>query len=63
MTGFCWHAYLSGVGPGQRYGWRVHGAYHPAAGLRANPAKLLIDPYARAVEVESQGVVYELGVA
>lgn len=45
-----WHCYLPGVGPGQRYGYRVHGPYEPARGLRFNPAKLLIDPYAKAVE-------------
>ncbi|MBN9605368.1 MAG: glycogen debranching protein GlgX [Actinomycetales bacterium] len=43
-----WHAYLPGVQPGQRYGYHVHGAYDPAAGRRANPAKLLLDPYAKA---------------
>jgi isoamylase len=48
-TAFCWHGYLSGVGPGQRYGFRVHGPWEPAQGLRCNPAKLLLDPYARAV--------------
>jgi isoamylase len=47
-TAFCWHGYVSGVGPGQRYGFRVHGPWNPAAGLRCNPAKLLLDPYARA---------------
>jgi glycogen operon protein len=49
-TAFNWHCYLPGVGPGQRYGYRVHGAYDPNAGRRFNPAKLLIDPYAKAVE-------------
>ncbi len=48
-TAFCWHAYLRGVGPGQRYGFRVHGPWDPANGLRCNPAKLLVDPYARAI--------------
>ncbi|WP_084960950.1 glycogen debranching protein GlgX [Thermoactinospora rubra] len=48
--GFVWHGYLPGVGPGQRYGYRVHGPYDPARGLRCNPAKLLIDPYAKAIE-------------
>ena len=47
--GFVWHAYLPGVGPGQRYGYRVHGPYNPGAGLRCDPAKLLLDPYAKAV--------------
>ncbi len=45
-----WHCYLPGVGPGQRYGFRVHGPYDPPAGHRFNPAKLLIDPYAKAIE-------------
>jgi isoamylase len=49
-TAFNWHAYLPGVGPGQRYGYRVHGPYEPASGHRFNPAKLLIDPYAKAIE-------------
>ncbi|HXS43364.1 MAG TPA: glycogen debranching protein GlgX [Solirubrobacteraceae bacterium] len=49
-TAFNWHVYLPGVGPGQRYGFRVHGAYAPHAGHRFNPSKLLIDPYAKAVE-------------
>src|SRR5215475_344970 len=45
-----WHGYLPQVGPGQRYGFRVHGPYDPRRGLRYNPAKLLIDPYARAID-------------
>ncbi|HEY6032425.1 MAG TPA: glycogen debranching protein GlgX, partial [Gaiellaceae bacterium] len=49
-TAFNWHCYLPGVGPGQRYGYRVHGPYDPAKGHRFNPAKLLIDPYAKAIE-------------
>ena len=50
MDGFVWHGYLPGVGPGQRYGYRVHGPYDPAAGHRCNPAKLLLDPYAKAID-------------
>jgi glycogen operon protein len=50
VDAFCWHAYLPGVGPGQRYGYRVHGPYDPASGVRCNPNKLLLDPYARAIE-------------
>ena len=50
MEGFVWHGYLTGIGPGQRYGYRVHGSYEPAAGRRCNPAKLLLDPYAKAVD-------------
>jgi len=49
VDGFVWHGYLPNVGPGQHYGYRVHGPHDPATGLRANPAKLLIDPYAKAV--------------
>ncbi len=45
-----WHTYLPGVGPGQRYGYRVYGAYAPEQGHRFNPAKLLLDPYAKAIE-------------
>jgi isoamylase len=49
-TALTWHAYLPGVGPGQRYGYRVHGPYEPAHGHRFNPAKLLLDPYAKSIE-------------
>jgi isoamylase len=45
-----WHIYLPDVGPGQRYGYRVFGDYDPANGARFNPAKLLIDPYAKAID-------------
>jgi isoamylase len=45
-----WHGYLPGVGPGQRYGFRVDGTYDPSQGLFHNPNKLLVDPYARAIE-------------
>jgi isoamylase len=50
VDGFVWHGYLPGVAPGQRYGYRVHGPYNPRAGHRCNPAKLLLDPYAKAIE-------------
>jgi isoamylase len=50
VTALCWHGYLPNVNPGQRYGFRVHGPYEPQAGQRCNPAKLLLDPYAKAVE-------------
>jgi isoamylase len=50
VDGFCWHAYLPAATPGQRYGYRVHGPWDPERGQRCNPAKLLIDPYAKAVE-------------
>jgi glycogen operon protein len=49
-TAFNWHGYLPGAGPGTRYGYRVHGRWDPADGQRFNPAKLLIDPYAKAIE-------------
>jgi isoamylase len=49
-TVFNWHCYLPGVEPGQLYGYRVHGRYDPAAGRSFNPYKLLIDPYAKAIE-------------
>jgi len=48
-TDLVWHGYLPGIGPGQLYGYRAHGPYQPERGLRFNPAKLLIDPYARAL--------------
>jgi isoamylase len=47
-----WHGFVPGVGPGQAYGYRVTGPYDPARGLRCNPAKLLLDPYARAISGE-----------
>jgi len=50
VTALCWHGYLPAVGPGQRYGFRVHGPHRPERGHRCNPAKLLLDPYAKAVE-------------
>jgi isoamylase len=49
---FVWHGYLPNVGPGQRYGFRVHGPYDPENGHRCNPSKLLLDPYAKAVDGE-----------
>jgi isoamylase len=50
VTSLCWHGYLPNIVPGQRYGFRVHGPWAPLAGNRCSPAKLLLDPYARAVE-------------
>jgi glycogen operon protein len=50
VDAFVWHGYLPGIEPGQRYGYRVHGRYEPRAGRRCNPAKVLLDPYAKAVE-------------
>ncbi len=49
VTGFVWHGYHPGIEPGQRYGFRVTGPYDPKRGLRCNPRKLLLDPYAKAV--------------
>jgi len=49
ITGHVWHCYIPGLTIGQLYGYRVHGPYEPDKGLRFNPAKLVIDPYARAV--------------
>jgi isoamylase len=49
QTNQVWHIYLPEILPGQHYGYRVHGPYDPAQGHRFNPAKLLIDPYAKAV--------------
>jgi isoamylase len=46
----CWHGYLPSVAPGQRYGYRVHGPWAPEQGHRCNSAKLLLDPYAKAIE-------------
>ena len=45
-----WHGYIPRIVPGQRYGYRVHGPYKPSAGLRCNPSKLLLDPYAKAID-------------
>ncbi|SNT59207.1 glycogen operon protein [Asanoa hainanensis] len=50
VDAYVWHAYLPGVEPGQRYGYRVHGRFDPGAGLRCNPNKLLLDPYAKAID-------------
>ena len=47
---FVWQGYVPGVAPGQRYGFRVHGPWDPSSGARCNPAKLLLDPYARAID-------------
>ena len=49
QTHHVWHAYIPNLRPGQCYGYRVHGPYDPARGHRFNPAKLLLDPYARAI--------------
>jgi isoamylase len=61
---FCWHGYVPGLAVGQRYGFRVHGPWDPARGYRCNPHKLLLDPYARAVEgaVRWDPAVFPYGV-
>jgi isoamylase len=52
VTARIWHGYLPEIAPGQRYGYRVHGPWNPAEGVRCNPAKLLLDPYAKSVDGE-----------
>ena len=52
VDAYVWHCYLPQAQPGQRYGYRVHGPYEPAQGLRCNPNKLLLDPYAKATTRE-----------
>jgi isoamylase len=54
VTSFCHHGYLPHIAPGQRYGFRVHGLWAPEEGRRCNPSKLLLDPYARAIEGQVQ---------
>ncbi len=49
-TALCWHGYVPNVRPGQRYGYRVHGPWAPEHGQWCNPSKLLLDPYAKAIE-------------
>lgn len=65
VTGYVWHGYIPGLKPGQLYGYRVHGPYNPENGERFNPAKLLIDPYGKALSGElnwNAGVFgYKLG--
>jgi isoamylase len=50
VDGFVWHAFLPGIEPGQHYGYRVHGPNDPSQGQRCNPSKLLLDPYAKAID-------------
>jgi isoamylase len=52
VDAYVWHCYLPSVQPGQRYGYRVHGPHDPSQGLRCNPNKLLLDPYAKATSGE-----------
>ena len=55
QNSYVWHNYLPGIQPGQRYGYRVYGPYDPAKGLRCYPNKLLLDPYAKAIEGNIDG--------
>ena len=50
VDGYVWHAYLPNITPGQRYGFRVHGPFDPAAGHRCDPSKLLLDPYGKSFD-------------
>ena len=50
VSAHCFHGYVPGIGPGQRYGFRVYGPHAPALGHRCNPNKLLLDPYAKAID-------------
>ncbi|WP_189954490.1 glycogen debranching protein GlgX [Streptomyces alanosinicus] len=61
VDGCVWHAFLPGIAPGQRYGYRVYGPWQPSLGHRCNPAKLLLDPYARAVDgqIDNHPSLYE----
>ena len=52
VDGYVWHVYLPNVSPGQRYGYRVHGPFDPAAGHRCDPSKLLLDPYGKSFNGE-----------
>jgi glycogen operon protein len=64
-TAFVWHAFVPGVSPGARYGYRVHGEYAPTKGLRFNDHVVVLDPYAKAIEApvawEKGAFAYELG--
>ena len=55
VDGYCWHCYLPNIGPGQFYGYRIHGPYDPASGLRCDPSKLLLDPYGKAFHGDFDG--------
>ncbi|MGV9710153.1 glycogen debranching protein GlgX [Gordonia sp. NPDC003424] len=55
VDGYCWHCYLPNVGPGQFYGFRVHGPFDPSRGLRCDPSKLLLDPYGKAFHGDFDG--------
>ncbi len=55
VDGYVWHGFIPGLQPGHRYGFRVHGPYNPAEGHRCNPSKLLLDPYAKAIDGAGDG--------
>lgn len=55
QNSYVWHNYIPGLQPGQRYGYRVYGPYDPVHGLRCSPNKLLLDPYAKAIEGNIDG--------
>jgi glycogen operon protein len=57
QTDLVWHVYLPEARPGQRYGYRVNGPYDPDRGHRFNPAKLLLDPYAKRLTAPSGGTM------
>ena len=61
LAGGLWECFVPGVEASQRYGFRVHGDWDPSTGLRANPAKLLVDPYARAITagVDYSGPIFD----
>ncbi len=63
-TAFVWHGLVRGIGAGQRYGYRVDGPWEPEKGLRFNAAKLLVDPYAKAIagEVDAKGPIFAYDV-
>ena len=60
VDGHVWHGYVPAIEPGQRYGFRVYGPYDPAKGHRCNPSKLLLDPYAKAIDgqIDGDGSLY-----
>lgn len=63
-TAYVWHGFVRGIKPGQRYGYRVDGPWDPENGQRFNAAKLLVDPYAKAIsgEPDPQGPIYPYDV-
>jgi glycogen operon protein len=63
MTDDVWHGFVAGLAAGTRYGYRVHGRYEPQAGLRFNPRKLLLDPYARAIDRPLHGAPWQYAYA